>query len=166
MIKLLIGLSLVAFFGFLGYFFSKKYRKRKEFFWQMLQFNERFLAEISYAKRPLAKFLTAYPYKGEFALLLETFFQDLQKDSVGGRPVFAVGKAELPFLTADELTFVQDYFMTLGKGDTNAQKGYFGGAKTQVQGYKEKSEKDAKKYGDLYVKLGILVGLGALILIV
>ena len=85
MIKLLLGLAIVVFGGFMGYFLSKKYRKRKEFFVQMFQFNERFLTEVSYSKRPLSRFLTSYEYKGEFDLLLQTFYKSLQEESCGGR---------------------------------------------------------------------------------
>ncbi len=166
MLKLLIGLAVVAFCGFLGYFLSKKYRKRKEFFLQFSQFNERFLTEISYSKRPITKFLTAYPYKGEFDVLLEAFYQSLYLDRAGGRQVFLFGKQELPFLSADELTFTQDYFNNLGKGDSDAQKKYFSAAQLQLCAWKEKGVQDGKKYGDLYIKLGLLAGLAALILIV
>ncbi|MBR6773648.1 MAG: hypothetical protein IKM16_03165, partial [Clostridia bacterium] len=105
MVKLLLGLAIVAFCGFCGYFLSKKYRKRKEFYRQMSQFNERFLAEISYYKRSVPKFLTAYAYKGEFDVLLRAFYRELQQENGGGRRAFAVGKEELPFLSADELAF-------------------------------------------------------------
>ena len=166
MIKLLLGLAIVLFCGFFGYFLSKKYRKRKEFFLQLSQFNDRFLAEISYYKRPLSKFLTANAYKGEFDVLLRDYYQTLKEESAGGRRIFTIGKEELPFLTADELSFVQDYFCTLGKGDTASQKDYFSAAKAWLLESRQKSEAECKKYGDLYVKLGILVGLAALILIV
>lgn len=166
MVKLLVGLAIVCFCAFLGYFLSKKYRKRKDFFLQMSQFNDRFLAEISYYRRPITRFLTQFSYKGEFDSLLSYFYQSLQEDSCGGRRTLEVGKGELPFLSSDELSFVKDYFQTLGKGDCNSQNGYFTAAKGQINVIKEKSESDCKKYGDLYVKLGFLAGLALLILIV
>ena len=85
MIKVILGLAVVAFGGFMGFFLSKKYRKRKEFYCQLSQFNERFLTEIGYYKRPLTKFLTAYLYKGEFDVLLQYFYQSLQANSLGER---------------------------------------------------------------------------------
>ena len=156
----------MAMGGFLGYFFSKKYRKRKQFFVQIFQFNERFLAEIGYYKRPLTKFITAYPYKGEFDVLLQYYYQLLHEDAAGARKTFQVDKEEMRFLTVDELTFLGDYFQTLGKGDTTSQKAYFSAAQTQLGDWKNKSEVAAKKYGDLYVKLGVLMGLAVLIFII
>ncbi|MBR2903094.1 MAG: hypothetical protein IKC37_00440 [Clostridia bacterium] len=166
MLKLLLGLAIIAFFTFLVYFFTKKYRRRKNFFCQFSQFNERFLAEVSYTKRPLPKFLTAYAYKGEFESLLRTFYQSLTEESAGGRRTFFLEGNEFSFLTKEQINFVRDYFQALGRGDSNAQKGYFGSVKSQLAALKEKSEIDAKKYGDLYLKLGLLAGLAALILIV
>ena len=165
MIKLILGFAIVAFGGFLGYFLSKKYRKRKDFFCQMSLFNERFLMEIGYYRRPLTKFLTAYPYKGEFDFLLQYFYQSLI-DSSKERGGFELKKEEVGILTADELAFVKDYFQTLGRGNSSSQKSYFSTAKTQVDTYREKSETECKRYGDLYIKLGILMGIAVLIFIV
>ena len=166
MIKLMLGIAIVAFCGFMGYFLSKKYRRRKEFFLQWLQFNERFLTEIAYYKRPLLKFLSAYTYKGEFSIFLEGFQQTLTGEGDGGRRVLLIGKDELPFLTADELTFLVDYFQMLGRGNSDAQKLYFNTAKMQIESWKEKSVEESKKYGDLYLKLGVLLGIAILIIIV
>ena len=166
MVKLMLGLAVVAFCGFLGYFLSKKYRRRKEFFLQWAQFNDRFLTEISYYKRPIVKFMVAYPYKGEFAVLLDYVRQSLEADGEGGRRNLLVEKEDLPFLTLDELSFIGDYFQMLGRGDTHSQKAYFNAMKAQLNAWKEKSVEEGKKYGDLYLKLGILVGIAILIIIV
>ena len=166
MIRLLIGIFLVGFGGFLGYFFSKKYRKRKEFFLQMSQFNERFLTEITYYKRPISKFLATRDYKGEFDLLLQTFYASLQEESCAGARFMEIRKEEYSFLNVDERAFVEDYFQTIGKGNTLSQKEYFSSVKTELSLRREKSESECKKLVDLYVKLGLLAGLAVLIIIV
>ena len=66
LIKFLLGIAIVAFTSFCGYLFSGKYRKRSLFFRQLNAFNERFLTEISYYRRPIGEFATRYSYKGEF----------------------------------------------------------------------------------------------------
>ena len=77
MIKFFLGVAIVGFCSFCGYLFAKKYRQRKLFFSQLATFNERFINEISYYRRPLVQFASAYAYKGEFSLLLEYCFKHL-----------------------------------------------------------------------------------------
>ena len=54
--KFIVGVAMVAFTTFCGYFLAKKYRQRKLFFMQLVEFNERFLSEISYYRRPIKDF--------------------------------------------------------------------------------------------------------------
>ena len=74
MIKFLLGLVVVLFCSFCGRLFAKKYKIRQQFFTQMQEFNQRFLAEVSYYRRPLEEFCQRYSYHGEFLELLQAFF--------------------------------------------------------------------------------------------
>ena len=60
MTKFLLGVCIVAFTSFCGYFFAKKYAKRKLFLEQLKEFNDRFINEIGYYKRPLGEFISKY----------------------------------------------------------------------------------------------------------
>ncbi len=163
MLKFLLGVAIVAFTSFLGYIFSKKYRQRKEFFKQFKEFNSRFLSEIAYARRPLKEFARAYVYHGDFQALLQDYFEYLEKSL----PVAIFFQShKYPFLTEEEGRTLGDYFSMLGKGDSVSQKGYFSSMNEKLSALQESSEKDAKRYGDLYVKIGFLCGLLILILIV
>ncbi|MBQ5927253.1 MAG: hypothetical protein IIX01_04960, partial [Clostridia bacterium] len=73
---------------------------------------------------------------------------------------------EYLFLSQDEKRFVSDYLSMLGRGDSASQKAYFQSQKNFLNQYKTKSVEECKKYGDLYVKLGFLLGLAILVLIV
>ena len=53
MIKFILGVAIICFTSFCGYVLAKKYRQRKNFFSQMNEFNERFLSEIAYYRRPI-----------------------------------------------------------------------------------------------------------------
>ena len=75
MIKFLLGIAIVAFASFCGYLLAKKYRQRKAFFEQLKMFNERFLNEITYYRRPLKEFVSVYAYRGEFNGLLQDLFE-------------------------------------------------------------------------------------------
>ena len=155
---------IVAFTSFCGYVFAKKYRKKKNFFIQMKEFNERFLSEVAYYKRPIGDFIAQFSYEGEFSELLERFFTRLKSD--GEEKLSEEDFSDYPFLTKDERAFIADYFLMLGRGDSASQKAYFSAQKPVLEQYKTSSVETCKKYGDLYIKLGFLLGLAILVLIV
>ncbi len=162
--KFIFGVAIVAFTSFLGYLFAKKYRQRKQFFQQFKEFNERFLSEISYSRRPIKAFVASYSYKGDFDRLLKLFFQRLENGNTLARAFDF--KTEFPFLKREEQQTVQDYFLMLGKGNSVSQKGYFMSVKERLSTLFHSAETDCKKYGDLYIKIGFLCGLLILILII
>ncbi len=164
MIKFLLGIAIIGFTTLCGRMLAKKYRVRRDFFKQFKEFNERFLSEISYARRPLKDFVYAYTYQGEFQELLRDYFQALENDYDKLR-VF-VERAKYSFLTEEETRILENYFLMLGKGDSASQKGYFSSVSDTLSKLNANGEKDAKRYGDLYVKIGFLCGLLILILIV
>lgn len=162
MIKILFGIAVVAFGTFCGYVFTKKYRRRKLFFSQLYEFNERFISEISYYRRPLMEFSSKYTYKGEFQDFLEIVFGNMDKS-----PVFIaenLNKDVFYFLTKEEIGVLEDYFQMIGKGDSASQKAYFTSIKDTLSKLKTQAVAENKRYGDLYVKLGFLCGLFILIL--
>ncbi len=164
MIKFLLGLGIVAFTSLCGYMLAKKYRVRKDFFKQFKEFNGRFLSEIAYMRRPLKEFVRSYTYQGEFQELLFDYFHALETELLTSEPFF--DKKKYSFLKEEEVRVVYNYFLMLGKGDSGSQKGYFSSVAEQLSSFQNDTEKDAKRYGDLYVKLGFLCGLLILILIV
>ena len=163
--KLLLGVLIVCFTSYCGYFLSKKYRTRKLFFIQLYEFNEYYLNEISYFRRPLPEILNRRTYKGAFAELLKRFFGLLKENSTKKTAIYDLLSA-YDFLTEDEKSTVGDYFSMLGSGDSNSQKEYFGSVKSTLADLKNKSVADSEKYGSLFIKLGFLFGLTVLILIV
>jgi stage III sporulation protein AB len=164
MVKFFLGVAIVAFTSFCGYLLSKKYRRRKLFFQQFRLFNERFLSEISYYRRPLREFFSAYVYQGDFERLLKDFSLAL----VGKKELSKVFHCEetLEFLTKEEVVKVEAYFRMLGKGDSASQKSYFSAMKEELNTLQNQAETAANRYGDLYIKIGFLCGLFILILIV
>lgn len=164
MIKFILGIAIVAFSTFCGYLLAGKYRRRKEFFLQFKEFNERFLSEISYTRRPIGEFVALYSYKGEFEQLLHIFFDSISKNRLKEEKI--TDNPPFCFLTQEEKALTEDYFLMLGKGDSSSQKGYFSSAKEKLAKLQNDSEIACKRYGDLYVKLGFLCGLFILVLII
>ena len=164
MLKFIVGMAIVAFSSFCGYKLAGKYRRKKQFFVQFSAFNERFLEELAYSRRPIGHLLSNKLYAGEFQLLLCEFALYLQKGEK--EFILALNDNAFSFLLEDEKMEICEYFLTLGKGDTNAQKGYFLSLKERITKRRLDAEENYKRYSDLYIKLGFLCGLLLLILIV
>ena len=70
------------------------------------------------------------------------------------------------FLKEEDKKTVEDYFFMIGKGDSASQKSYFSSMKESLFILRNETENAAKRYVDLYIKIGFLCGLLILILIV
>lgn len=160
MAKIVVGLALVVFCGFCGYLLTKKYRLRKDFFRQYAQFNRNFLSEIAFSRRPIESVIKNGAYSGDFESLINSFLTALKN---GDTKLLSMALPD--FLDADEKTFVEEYFAYLGRGDSAGQKGYFAIADQTIAQKKDESEKLSKKHVDLYIKMGILLGLALLIVL-
>ena len=163
MIKLFLGIAVVTFTSFCGYVLAGKYRQKQLFFRQFYTFNERFLNEISYYRRPLHEFVKRYTYKDEFKELLRVIFYSLEQKKIFFKDI--LDKQEFFFLNHEEKAVIADYFLMLGKGDSSSQKNYFSSMREVLGKLQRESENSCKKYADLYVKIGFLLGLLILILI-
>ena len=164
MVKFFLGVATVAFTSFCGYLLAKKYKKRMLFFQEFFTFNERFLSEISYYRRPVKEFIALYSYTGEFNELIEDIFLK-REEGLPGDKIF-LGKEEYCFLKEEDKKTVEDYFFMLGKGDSASQKEYFSSIKDRLIFLRNNAEIESKRYVDLYIKIGFLCGLLILILIV
>ncbi len=164
LVKFFLGVAIVAFTSFCGYLLTRKYRQRMLFFQQFYAFNERFLSEIAYYRRPIKEFISLYAYQGEFNDFLGEVFA-VREENLDEREVFSKSE-RYTFLKEEDRKTAEDYFFMLGKGDSASQKGYFSSVKESLLAARKEAETEAKRYGDLYIKLGFLCGLLILILIV
>lgn len=153
MAKLICGMLIVGFSTFIGWFSGVKYRKRKLYFIQLEVFNDRFLNELSYTRRPIVKFLSEQEFKGDFA-------DDLHSYVSSGKKVYE------SYFLSEENDFVNGYLSIIGKGDAESQINYFTSVKGTLSEKRTEGENQCKKYSDLYFKLGFLAGLTILILLV
>ena len=164
MLKILFGLTIVAISTTFGYFLSKKYRQRRRFMGQFREFNEQFINEITYYRRPIRDFLTTHSFDGEFHTLLEDY-SVLLEHSIAGETEF-LDLSAYTFLLENEKIDINDYFMMMGKGDSASQKCYFLSMRDRLTKYEADAIAQGKKYENLYVELGFLCGLFILILII
>ncbi len=161
MIKFIIGIAVVVFSTYIGRLFSRRYKRRKDFFQAFDSFNHRFLSELGYSKRPIGELCASIQTKGEFYDLVNAVMS--QRAARRSSPA---DLAEYYFLSQEERGLTREYFSVFGKGDTASQKSYFSQAGNSISSLKTKAEDDYKKYSDLYTKLGFLCGLAVMVIIV
>ena len=116
MLKFIVGIAIVDFSSFCGYKLAGKYRRKKQFFKQFSAFNDRFLEELSYSRRPLGEIFSKSMYTGEFQLLLCEFISYLKSDDKNF--LLVINENPFSFLSEDEKVEISDYFLALGKGDS------------------------------------------------
>ena len=137
-----------------AFWLTRKYRKRKEFFYNLDLFNERLVNEVSYTKVPLPAFAEKYEFSGDFKKMLEEKRTDFQAE-----------RYEYDYLAEDEKKFLGDYFRMVGGSDAASQKTYLSALRKEIGERRRVSEETYKKYFSLYLKLGVLAGLVLVILI-
>ena len=164
MVKIVLAILIVLFGSFCGFILTKKYRKKRQFYMQLNDFNERFLNEIAYYRRPIFEFASKYPFKGEFLSLLNDYLDKLRKGEYSIGLVFS--NLDIDFLSKEEKTEIDNYFQMLGKGDATSQKTFFSSEKEHIKTRLKNAEECYKKYGNLYIKLGFLCGIFIVILII
>ena len=153
-IKFLLCGLIIAFCIALGYLAAEKYRSRRNFYAQFSSFNERYLGELSYARKPIENFLDTYEYTGDFRKTIEAV-----RRHEGELP-------KLNYLTEEERRECIDYFSMLGRGDSGSQSAFFSTKKSVLVEKKGATEAEAKHRSNLYIKLGLLAGLAFVILII
>lgn len=153
-LKIFLACAIVAFGTLMGYLAAGKYRARARFFTQMQDFNEKYYAELGYARKPLPVLVKSYEAKGDFQKILERFSEK------------RVSEITLSYLTKEEKSQCSDYFSMLGRGDAHSQRDYFGARRSPLGEKSAACTKQAKEKGELYLKLGLLGGLAFVILIV
>lgn len=154
MISYILYICIVLFLTYIGYFLSGKYRYAKNFYIQWVKFHQNFLTEMDYIRRPLKEVITKVQMEGDFA----EFLKEYEKNHDWTE--------KIDFLSKEENEFLREYFYFLGRSDYLTQKEYFSACTKKLNELREKSEQDAVRYTDLYIKLGFLLGLIIVILLV
>ena len=164
MLKILFGVAIVAVSTAGGYILSSKYRQRRRFLSQFREFNDQFINEISYYRRPIKEFLQNHSYDGEFQVLLQSYLAMLNQTTFHEAQILDL--AAYTFLHENEKTDVLDYFRMLGRGDSSSQRCYFLSIRDRLLKYEADAVSQGKRFENLYIELGFLCGLFILILII
>ena len=112
MLKILLCVGAFSLCLLLAWLLTRKYRLRKDFYYNLSLFNERLYNEVSYTREPLPSFIEKQPFGGDFKKILT------ERSANGFRP----GDCAIPYLKEDERKFLDDYLSMIGKSDAASQK--------------------------------------------
>lgn len=129
-------------------------------------FSSKLVVEINFAKNNLKEIIKSSigNYGGEFKRILQRFLNYLGSDA----KVFT--KEELfeknTFLSAEEMQTIFLFFKGLGRYDAENQIKEIEEFKLKFDEMRLQANSDNKKYGGLYVKLGLMFGIMLAILLI
>ena len=72
----------------------------------------------------------------------------------------------ITFLTVEERREIAEYFNRLGRSDSDSQTRFYDEMKGRIGSLVKNANDEYRKYADLYVKLGVLIGLAIIIIII
>ena len=153
MIKVFLGILLIAATSFLGYRFADKYKYRAFVFETLRVFNANFIAGIGTINVTVGESLENL--KSELPAVMEN-----ADDYLSGEKFVCDDKK----LTYEQRQFITNYINALGTSDAVGQKGLL---KTYSQLLSEEADK-VKRYGNDISKLSVRLGfsLGLIIFVV
>lgn len=151
--KLLIGVMLLVLSTLIGYKLSEKYVLRKKFYKDFLTFNQVLTREISFMQGTIVSLVKGIDFDGDFTDLLNNYINTGEF------------KFEKKYLSTEEIEYLKKYLKIIGSGDKNTQLEFLGSVNFELNNKCATVNEDEKKYKTLYIKLGFLIGLIAMIIL-
>lgn len=150
--RIFIGILLLLLSIYLGYILSSKYRKRLSFFNSFYEFNNTVSNEVYFSQSTILQMLKNQEKEDDFIQNVKEYLQNKKL------------KFELKYLSNDDLEFFNNYLKKVGGSDKKTQEKFLENANVQIEKKLNAARDEEKKYRLLYIKLGFLVGLIALII--
>ena len=125
----------------LGIILTADKKKTMKVFAQFYEFNEKLLLNLKYGRNKVNEIASEYEY-------VQTV--------LNGKSV----------LKGEEEEFLQSYISNIGSTDAYSQVDYLNERKINLKKFKDESETAYKKYGSLYFKIALMVGILVAVLLV
>lgn len=109
-------------------------KKRAAVYAELYEFNEQLLLNLKYGRVRIEALSSKYKYV---------------EDIIAGKEV----------LSGDDDVLLKNYARNLGSTDPQSQIDYLNERKVSVKRLADESQQDYKRYGSLYVKIGLMVGI-------
>ena len=155
--KALLLVSIIILFGVVGFGVSGSYLERKRFFFSLLEFLKIAKNQVGFSSKKLTYILDEAKSIGDknFSILLNNYGEIL-----GGNLEFDKAKLfdGITILTDEEKQCIYLFFKKLGMTDVFTQIDEIDATADKAQMYFSLASEEAKKYGMLYTKLGLIVG--------
>ncbi|MDE5990766.1 MAG: stage III sporulation protein AB [Clostridia bacterium] len=164
MLKLAIGGILCFISTYLGITGKRYYDKRYRY---LSDFNDFLLAlidGISYSKDRLSEISKKYlaSTKGLFGKNLNEFLYLIESSQEEDK----IAKCfDCKYLKRADKEYFKEFFLTLGKLDYDTQISRLNLSKAEIEKMLSKAEKDCKSTGNLFSKLGLLLGIAIMIIL-
>lgn len=160
---LLIAVALICIF--VGFIYSKKYRKRANFFQALVMLCQKFDVEINFSRERLKNiFITLDDrQKAKMAGLIENFLSFIEQETSLEKDTLFKG---ISFLKEEEKDVIFMFFKTLGRSDVDSQSKEAKNYLSRFENLAVLSNNENKKYGSLSIKLGIIAGLFIIVILI
>ena len=155
-LRLIAGGLLAIVCSYVGVIVKKRYKARAEFFAAAKEYFVFFEREMFYNKTPLPKINEEFErtnVSGEFVKFLRGYFEG------------AKDKKEQYFLKKEEAERLRGALSGLGKSGYAEQQKYVARWKEEMAQTAEKTAAENKKYGGMYFKLCVLLGIAIVIIL-
>ena len=149
----------------LGAIFSTKYRKRANFFKALVHVCQKLKVEIAFSRERLKNLLNAIDDKTKAQLcgLTENYLSFIDQESPLDKDALF---KNISFLKDDEKDLILLFFKSLGRSDVESQSKEIKNFESRFSDIVSQTTAENKKYGSLSMKLGIVAGLAAVILLI
>ncbi len=143
--NIIIGAGCLFFCIYVASMLSKKYTNRHKFYNDFMTFNQLLKREILYTQNTIKNILES---------INESDYKNL---------LYRVHNGEafdtLEYLSKEEMGFAVGYLNSIGKSDNRSQIEYVNSVEQVLESKLVQTMNEEKKYKQLYLKLGVLIGL-------
>ena len=155
-LRLIAGGLIALVCAYVGVIVKKRYKSRQKFFEDARDYFAFFEREITSFKTPMPTVNDEFTKakSGEFANFLKEYFEKPPK------------KKSIAILKNDERIMLEEALGGLGKSAYDEQLKYLKRWQGEYSKIAEKAAADNKKYGGMYFKLCVLLGIAVIILLV
>lgn len=160
MLKMICGAILCVCISYIGLEIKKVYSIRVRYLEDYTVFINELIEEISFFKSPIGKFVDSIKEfkKKEFRKTLDEFGKAITENRE-----FILKNI---YLNKRDVEIIQNCFNAIGKTDAATQLTNLKNSKIYAEEMLKRAEKEYKTKGQLYGKLGILLGLAIMIIVV
>ena len=163
--KFIILIAIAVCCIYVGYAYSKKYRRRAKFFSALVMLCQKFDVEIKFSRERIKNIFENIDQKHKQNLcgLTDNFILFIdQQTSLEKETLFK----NITFLKEEEKDVIFMFFKTLGRSDVDSQSQETKNFQSRFETLSSSATNENKKYGSLSVKLGVIVGLFLIVLFI